>query len=70
MGNKKEKKDTKKQNGSREANMEALVDDAEAMAIGMFVSIAISLILCMSSVALINWSALRQEHDEAERRNG
>lgn len=40
--------------------MEALVDDAEAMAIGMFVSIAISLILCMSSVALINWSALRQ----------
>ncbi|XP_073952681.1 multidrug resistance protein homolog 49-like [Choristoneura fumiferana] len=48
------------QNGSREANMEALVDDAEAMAIGMFVSIAISLILCMSSVALINWSALRQ----------
>lgn len=40
--------------------MVALVEDATAMAIGMFISIAVSLFLCVLSVALISWSALRQ----------
>ena len=40
--------------------MAALIEDAQAMAIGMFLSIAISIILCMLSVSLISWSALRQ----------
>ncbi|XP_045458095.1 multidrug resistance protein homolog 49-like [Melitaea cinxia] len=40
--------------------MRALVEDGTAMAIGMFISIAISLLLCMISVSLISWSALRQ----------
>ncbi|CAH2103160.1 unnamed protein product [Euphydryas editha] len=47
-------------NASHEENMKALVEDAKAMAIGMFLSIAISLLLCMVSVSLISWSALRQ----------
>ncbi|XP_039763141.1 multidrug resistance protein homolog 49-like [Pararge aegeria] len=47
-------------NASNDENMKALVEDATSMAIGMFISIAISLILCMLSVALISWSALRQ----------
>ncbi|XP_047544251.1 multidrug resistance protein homolog 49-like [Vanessa atalanta] len=47
-------------NASNEENMKALVEDATAMAIGMFISIGISLILCMLSVSLISWSALRQ----------
>lgn len=40
--------------------MEALVDDAEALAIGLFVSIGVCLAFCMLSVWLISWSALRQ----------
>lgn len=40
--------------------MKALKEDAEAMAIGMFVSIGVSLLFCIASVALISWSALRQ----------
>ncbi|XP_073952757.1 multidrug resistance protein homolog 49-like isoform X2 [Choristoneura fumiferana] len=47
-------------NASYEENMAALIEDANAMAIGMFVSTAISLIFCIVSVACINWSALRQ----------
>lgn len=42
--------------------MAALVNDGRAMAIGMFVSIIISLLLCIASVALVSWSALRQVH--------
>ncbi|KAJ8737704.1 hypothetical protein PYW08_000299 [Mythimna loreyi] len=47
-------------NASYEENMEALIEDAKAMAIGLFLSIGISLIFCMLSVGLISWSALRQ----------
>ncbi|XP_013162197.1 PREDICTED: multidrug resistance protein homolog 49-like [Papilio xuthus] len=47
-------------NASHEENMEALVEDAKAMCIGMFVSIGISLIFCIFSVGLLSWSALRQ----------
>ncbi|XP_063394078.1 multidrug resistance protein homolog 49-like isoform X1 [Cydia fagiglandana] len=47
-------------NGSPKQHMDALVDDAKAMAIGTFVSVIVSLVLVISSVALINWSALRQ----------
>ncbi|XP_061382310.1 multidrug resistance protein homolog 49-like [Danaus plexippus] len=47
-------------NATYEENMNALVEDGESMAIGMFISIGISLILCMASVGLISWSAMRQ----------
>ncbi|XP_048004619.1 multidrug resistance protein homolog 49-like [Leguminivora glycinivorella] len=47
-------------NASHEENMQALIEDAHAVCIGMFVSIIISILFCMLSVALINWSALRQ----------
>ncbi|XP_041987757.1 multidrug resistance protein homolog 49-like [Aricia agestis] len=47
-------------NASHEENMKALLEDGTALAIGMFISIFISIILTMTSVALINWSALRQ----------
>ncbi|XP_034839685.1 multidrug resistance protein homolog 49-like isoform X2 [Maniola hyperantus] len=47
-------------NASHEENMEALVEDGTAMAIGMIISVVISLVLCMLSVALVSWSALRQ----------
>ncbi|XP_049693223.2 multidrug resistance protein homolog 49 [Helicoverpa armigera] len=47
-------------NASYEENMLALIDDAKAMAIGLFLSIGVSLIFCMLSVGLIGWSALRQ----------
>ncbi|CAB3225437.1 unnamed protein product [Arctia plantaginis] len=47
-------------NATYEENMLALKEDAKAMAIGLFLSIAISLIFCMLSVGLISWSALRQ----------
>lgn len=40
--------------------MEALIEDGKAMAIGLFVSVFISMVLCFTSVALISWSALRQ----------
>ncbi|CAG4929498.1 unnamed protein product [Parnassius apollo] len=45
---------------SHEENMKALVEDAKAMCIGMFVSIGISLLFCVLSVGLLSWSALRQ----------
>ncbi|CAK1554106.1 unnamed protein product [Leptosia nina] len=47
-------------NASHEENMEALVEDGKAMAIGLFISVFISLVLCFLSVSLISWSALRQ----------
>lgn len=47
-------------NASYEENMAALIEDAKAMAIGLFLSIGVSLIFCMLSVGLISWSALRQ----------
>ncbi|KAF9804800.1 hypothetical protein SFRURICE_007703 [Spodoptera frugiperda] len=47
-------------NASYEENMLALIEDAKAMAIGLFLSIGVSLIFCMLSVGLISWSALRQ----------
>ncbi|KAH9637264.1 hypothetical protein HF086_006908 [Spodoptera exigua] len=47
-------------NASYEENMVALIEDAKAMAIGLFLSIGVSLIFCMLSVGLISWSALRQ----------
>ncbi|XP_047524484.1 multidrug resistance protein homolog 49-like [Pieris napi] len=47
-------------NASHEENMEALVEDGKAMAIGLFVSVFVSLVLCFISVSLISWSALRQ----------
>ncbi|XP_049884996.1 multidrug resistance protein homolog 49-like [Pectinophora gossypiella] len=47
-------------NATYEENMKALVEDGTAMAIGMFVSIGVSLLFCVLSVALISWSALRQ----------
>ncbi|XP_053623630.1 multidrug resistance protein homolog 49-like [Plodia interpunctella] len=47
-------------NASKEENMDALVDDGKAMCIGMFISIAISLVFCMLSTWLVSWSALRQ----------
>ncbi|KAG6458009.1 hypothetical protein O3G_MSEX010602 [Manduca sexta] len=47
-------------NATHAENMEALIEDAKAMAIGMFISIAVSIIFCMLSVGLISWSALRQ----------
>lgn len=40
--------------------MAALIEDAKAMAIGLFLSIGVSLVFCMLSVGLISWSALRQ----------
>lgn len=42
--------------------MAALVNDGRAMAIGMILSIVISLLLCIASVALVSWSALKQVH--------
>ncbi|CAK1588202.1 unnamed protein product [Parnassius mnemosyne] len=48
------------ENAPHEENMKALVEDAKAMCIGMFVSIGISLLLCVLSVGLLSWSALRQ----------
>ncbi|KAJ2954418.1 hypothetical protein O0L34_g2685 [Tuta absoluta] len=42
------------------ASLNALVQDGAAMAIGMFISIACSLLLCMLGVGLVSWSALRQ----------
>ncbi|KAI5641363.1 ABC transporter transmembrane region domain-containing protein [Phthorimaea operculella] len=42
------------------ASLDALVDDGIALAIGMFVSVGASLLLCVLSVGLISWSALRQ----------
>lgn len=48
------------QNASYEENMDALVEDGKSMAAGMFLSIGISLILCILSTSLISWSALRQ----------
>lgn len=50
-------------NATYEENMLALTEDAKAMAIGLFLSIGISLIFCMLSVGLISWSALRQVHN-------
>nr|ADV76539.1 ATP-binding cassette sub-family B member 3 [Trichoplusia ni] len=47
-------------NASYAENMAALIEDAKAMAIGLFLSIGVSLIFCMLSVGLISWSALRQ----------
>ncbi|XP_022832765.1 multidrug resistance protein homolog 49-like [Spodoptera litura] len=47
-------------NATYEENMLALIEDAKAMAIGLFLSIGVSLIFCMLSVGLISWSALRQ----------
>ncbi|XP_061705588.1 multidrug resistance protein homolog 49-like isoform X1 [Cydia pomonella] len=47
-------------NASYEENMHALIQDAEAVCIGMFITIFISILFCILSVALINWSALRQ----------
>ncbi|XP_028035436.1 multidrug resistance protein homolog 49-like [Bombyx mandarina] len=47
-------------NATHEQNMEALIDDAKAMAIGMFISIGVSLVFCVLSFSLISWSALRQ----------
>lgn len=47
-------------NASHTENMAALIEDAQAMAIGMIVSTVISLIFCIVSVVCINWSALRQ----------
>ncbi|XP_063394419.1 multidrug resistance protein homolog 49-like [Cydia fagiglandana] len=47
-------------NASYEENMQALLQDAEAICIGMFLTIFISILFCILSVALINWSALRQ----------
>lgn len=40
--------------------MQAMLEDGKALGIGMAVSVAISMALVISSVALINWSALRQ----------
>ncbi|XP_075990573.1 multidrug resistance protein homolog 49-like [Anticarsia gemmatalis] len=48
------------QNASYEENMAALIEDAKSMAIGLFLSIGIAITLCILSVGLINWSALRQ----------
>ncbi|KAJ2954416.1 hypothetical protein O0L34_g2683 [Tuta absoluta] len=42
------------------ASLNALVQDGIALAIGMFVSIGVSLLLCILGVGLISWSALRQ----------
>ncbi|XP_072931072.1 multidrug resistance protein homolog 49-like [Epargyreus clarus] len=47
-------------NASHEENMKALVEDGTSMAIGMTVSIVISIVFCMLAVALVNWSALKQ----------
>ncbi|KAJ0183787.1 hypothetical protein K1T71_000210 [Dendrolimus kikuchii] len=47
-------------NASHKENMDALIDDAKALAIGLFISIAVSLTFCMLSVWLITWSALKQ----------
>ncbi|XP_059046316.1 multidrug resistance protein homolog 49-like [Achroia grisella] len=47
-------------NATYKQHLEALVDDGKAMCAGMFASIAISLIFCMLSTALVSWSALRQ----------
>nr|QCO93568.1 ATP-binding cassette subfamily B member 2 [Chilo suppressalis] len=47
-------------NASHQENMDALVEDGKSMAIGMFLSIIISMIFCVLSTALISWSALRQ----------
>ncbi|XP_063837633.1 multidrug resistance protein homolog 49-like [Ostrinia nubilalis] len=47
-------------NATHEQNMDALVADGKAMAAGMFLSIAISLLFCVVSTALVSWSALRQ----------
>ncbi|CAG4929505.1 unnamed protein product [Parnassius apollo] len=47
-------------NASHEDNMKALVEDAKAMSIGTFVYVSISLLLCVISVGLLSWSALRQ----------
>lgn len=40
--------------------MAALVADGRALAVGSIVSVVISIVLCMLSVSLVNWSALRQ----------
>ncbi|CAB3235161.1 unnamed protein product [Arctia plantaginis] len=47
-------------NASYEENMAALLEDAKAIAIGMFLSIVISLFFVVLSVLLVSWSALRQ----------
>ncbi|VVC86230.1 multidrug resistance protein homolog 49-like [Leptidea sinapis] len=47
-------------NASYEENMNALVEDGTALAIGMIISMSVSIVLCVVSIALINWSALRQ----------
>ncbi|CAB3235151.1 unnamed protein product [Arctia plantaginis] len=47
-------------NATREENMEALVEDAVALAISTFVTAGIAMLLTTLGVGLINWSALRQ----------
>lgn len=49
-------------NASYEENMAALLEDAKAIAVGIFLSIVISLIFVILSVLLVSWSALRQVH--------
>ncbi|XP_026315183.1 multidrug resistance protein homolog 49-like isoform X2 [Hyposmocoma kahamanoa] len=48
------------QNASLEENMAALIEDGRALAVGTVVSVVISMVFCMLSVALVNWSALKQ----------
>ncbi|XP_047041195.1 multidrug resistance protein homolog 49-like isoform X1 [Helicoverpa zea] len=47
-------------NASHEENMKALVEDATALVIGVFITVGLSMACCAVSVALIGWSALRQ----------
>ncbi|XP_063890908.1 multidrug resistance protein homolog 49 [Helicoverpa armigera] len=47
-------------NASHEENMKALVEDATALVIGVFITVGFSMACCAVSVALIGWSALRQ----------
>lgn len=47
-------------NATHEENMAALIEDAQAVAIGAFVSIIFSILCNVLSVALVSWSALKQ----------